>query len=638
VWAAKPGRPVTFGDRHPKLLPKGHWLPKGRWLPEAVWAQRHRGLTILLWIHVPALFLFALVRGYGAASALLVSIILIPAGIIACASRLSRNVRSASTSLGLVLGASLFVHLAGGATEAHFMFFVVLALLTLYQTWLPLLVALAYVVVEHGVIGALDPRGVYNNPSAIHHPWLYALLHGSFILAASFANIMSWRLTEYEAWHDSLTGLVNRTYFLDSLGRMLERRRGLTAIVFIDLDNFKDANDGFGHEVGDQLLRTISVRLQGALRSGDVLARLGGDEFAVALTGLESRFEARAAASRILATVIQPVRINGVTLTPSGSVGLAFPEVGDSAAILLRNADLAMYAAKRRGGARVAEYEPAMHALTLQRTELEAELRVALDEGQFVVFYQPIFELATHELVGTEALVRWQHPTRGLLAPGAFIAAAEQSGLVVPLGAWVLETACQQTAEWHALRPDQAPIFISVNLAPRQLLDRTLVTSVAQTLLEAGLDASSLCLEITEGSVIADFDAAMPVLNALRRLGVSLALDDFGTGYSSLSYLKQLPVSSVKIDQSFISDLDSENGDCEIVKAIISLAHTMGLSVTAEGVEARSQLDILNTMGCERGQGYLLGRPMAAAALTPQLGAQAPERLPATQPAKPASP
>jgi diguanylate cyclase (GGDEF)-like protein len=601
------------------------FLPKGRWLPQEVWAQRHRGLTALLWANIPALFLFGIVRGYGPSSALVASVILIPAGLIGSASRLSRNVRSASTSLGLVIGVSLFVHLAGGATEAHFMFFVILALLTLYQTWLPLLVALGYVIVEHGVMGALDPRAVYNDPSAIHHPWLYALLHGSFILAASVANILSWRLTEHEAWHDGLTGLVNRTFFLDSLSQTLQRRRGLTAIVFIDLDNFKDANDGFGHEVGDLLLQALSRRLQRALRSGDTLARLGGDEFAVALCDLESRAEARAAAERILATVNQTARINGVTLSPSGSVGLAFGEQSDSAADLLRNADLAMYEAKRKGGGRVAEYKPEMHAETLRRTELEAELRVAFDEGQFVVYYQPIFELTTLELVGTEALVRWQHPTRGLLAPGEFIAAAEQSGLIVPLGAWVLETACRQTARWHALRPDKAPIFISVNLAPRQLLDRTLVTTVAETLFEAGLDASSLCLEITEGSVIQDFDAALPILNALRVLGISLALDDFGTGYSSLSYLKRLPVSSVKIDQSFISDLEGDTGDCEIVRAIVSLAHTMGLSVTAEGVETQAQLDILRAMGSEHAQGYVLGRPGAPEMLT-ELFAAAPPR------------
>jgi diguanylate cyclase len=602
---------------------RSRFLPRGRWLPHEVWAQRHRGLTILLWLNIPALFLFGIVRGYEPSSALLASIILIPAGLIASSSWLSRNVRSASTSLGLVFGVSLFVHLAGGATEAHFAFFVVLALLTLYQTWLPLLVALGYVVVEHGVMGAIDPRGVYNDPSAIHHPWLYALLHGGFILAASFANILSWRLTEHEAWHDGLTGLVNRTFFLDSLGQTLRRGRGLTAIIFIDLDNFKDANDGFGHDVGDLLLQVLSHRLQGVLRAGDTLARLGGDEFAVALCGLANRAEARTAAQRVLETVNQPARINGMTLTPSGSLGLAFGQDGDSAADLLRNADLAMYEAKRQGGGRVAEFESSMHTETLRRTELEAELRVALDERQFVVYYQPIFEVGSWKLVGTEALVRWQHPTRGLLAPGEFIAAAEQSGLVVALGAWVLETACRQTAEWHAMRPDQAPIFLSVNLAPRQLLDRTLVTTVAQALFEAGLDAASLCLEITEGSVIADFDAALPVLNALRVLGVSLALDDFGTGYSSLSYLKRLPVSSVKIDRSFIADLEGDTGDCEIVRAIISLAHTMGLSVTAEGVETRAQLHILETMGSDHAQGYVLGRPAAAAPLTGELFAGA---------------
>jgi diguanylate cyclase (GGDEF)-like protein len=601
------------------------FLPQGRRLSPEVWAQRHRGLTIWLWLNFPALYIFAVVRGYGTASALLAACVLIPTAMVASSARLSRNLRSASTSLGLVLGASLFVHLAGGATEAHFIFFVILASLTLYQAWLPLLVALAYVVIEHGVIGALDPRGVYADSTAIAHPWRYALIHGGFVLAASFANILSWRLTEHEAWHDGLTGLANRTYFLQTLDLSLASRgRGLAAVIFIDLDNFKDANDAFGHDVGDLLLQSLSKRLRGTLRAEDLLARLGGDEFAIALRDLESRDEARAAAQRILVAIGMPVVINGVTLTPETSLGLAFATVDDSAAGLLRNADLAMYEAKRKGGGRVEEFAPVLYAVALRRTELEAELRVALAEQQFVVHYQSIVDLTTNELVGTEALVRWQHPTRGLLFPAEFIGAAEQSGLVVPLGVWVLKTACRQTAAWHALRPDHAPLYVSVNLAPRQLLDRTLVATVAESLCDAGLDASALCLEITEGSVIKDFGAALPVLNALRKLGVSLALDDFGTGYSSLSYLKQLPVNSVKIDRSFIADLTSDTGDSEIVRAIVGLAHTMGLSVTAEGVETVEQLELLRAMKSDHAQGYVLGRPSPAETLNASMAAVRP--------------
>jgi diguanylate cyclase (GGDEF)-like protein len=388
-------------------------------------------------------------------------------------------------------------------------------------------------------------------------------------------------------------------------------------VLFIDLDNFKDANDAFGHDVGDQLLQALSQRLQRLLRTGDVLARLGGDEFAVAFAGVANPDDGRDAAQRILSAFNDPVRVADVTLSSGASLGMAFADADtETGADLLRNADLAMYEAKRNGGGRIAEYQPILHTVALRRTELEAELRYALDHGQFLVHYQPIFELTTGRLIGTEALVRWQHPSRGLVPPLEFISAAEQSGLIVPLGTWVLRTACRQTAEWQARHPDQAPMSISVNLSPRQLLDRTLVATVADALHDAGLDAASLCLEVTEGSVITDFEATMPTLHALRALGVSLALDDFGTGYSSLSYLRQLPVNSVKIDRSFVSDLGDNAANSQIVMAIIDLAHALGMSVTAEGAETQEQLATLRAMHSDHAQGYVLGRPLSSTGTT----------------------
>jgi diguanylate cyclase (GGDEF)-like protein len=611
----------VFGKRR---FRRPWFLPEGRRLADEVWAQRHRGLTWLLWAHLPALFAFGLFRGYSAGSAALqVCVLALPAGV-AMAPQLSRNVRSSSTSIGLVLAASIMVHLAGGSTEAHFQFFVILAFLTLYQAWLPFLLALFYVVVEHGVIGTVDPRAVYNDPSAIHHPWEFAAIHGGFVLAACFGNVLSWRLTEQEALHDALTGLPNRAFFLESLTNALDgRNRSETAVLFLDLDNFKDANDAFGHDVGDLLLCALSQRLQGVLRVGDLLARLGGDEFAVALCNTADHDQGRAAADRVLAAFAEPVRIADLTLSSSVSVGLAFAEPDtESATDLLRNADLAMYEAKRDGGARVAEYRPMLHTVALRRTELEGELRDALAQDQFVIHYQPIFALASGELIGTEALVRWEHPTRGLVPPVEFITAAEQSGLIVPLGAWILKSACRQTARWQSAYPDRPPLSVSVNLSPRQLLDRTLVAMVAETLHETGLDPASLCLEITEGSVIKDFDATMPTLHALRTLGVSLALDDFGTGYSSLSYLRQLPVNTVKIDRSFVSDLGGETSNAQIVLAIIELAHALGISVTAEGAETQRQLDSLRAMRSDHAQGYVLGRPVASDDLAAVLAAQ----------------
>ena len=633
----RPDRPVTLPDHQVSddldapLSP--HWgqrrlwfLPEGRQLSEQVWQQRHRWLTRLLWAHVPALFVFALVRGFSPISATAQVAVLVVPALVAMASSLSRNVRSASTSIGLVVGASVLVHLSGGSIEAHFQFFVILAFLTLYQAWLPFLLALLYVVVEHGLVGALAPNAVYNNPNDIAHPWKYALIHGGFVLAASTANLLSWRLTEQEALHDGLTGLPNRVFLLDALSKTLSGRgRSHTAVLFVDLDNFKDANDAFGHHVGDALLQSLSRRLQREMRAGDLLARLGGDEFAIVLTEVPSHDAARVIAQRVLDAFHRPLTIGELPMSSSASIGIAFADHStECAADLLRNADLAMYEAKREGGGQVAEYKPILHTVALRRTELEAELRVALERDEFLLHYQPIVNLSTEQLVGTEALVRWQHPTRGLLGPMEFITAAELSGLIIPLGTWVLRTACQQTADWQRRDPDRAPLTVAVNLSPRQLVDRTLVATVAEALHDSGLDASSLCLEITEGSVIKDFEATMPTLNALRTLGVSLALDDFGTGYSSLSYLKQLPVNSVKIDRSFVGDLDTDNPNAQIVLAIIDLAHALGMSVTAEGAETPTQLSTLKAMQSDQAQGYLLGRPMAKNALTEVLDSRPP--------------
>ncbi|MBV9369847.1 MAG: EAL domain-containing protein [Frankiales bacterium] len=613
---------VAAADERRPRWRRPAFLPEGRRLSDEVWQQRHRWLTCLLWLHVPGLLLFGLARGLNPTWVFAQVGLLVPAGLVAMCPRFGRNVRSASTSVGLVIAASVLVHLSGGTIEAHFQFFVILAFLTLYQAWLPFLLALAYIVGEHGIVGALDPRAVYNSPSQIAHPWRWAAIHGVFVLAASTANVWSWRLTEQEALHDGLTGLPNRVFLLDALEKLLRGSgRTTTAVLFVDLDNFKDANDAFGHRVGDDLLIALSHRLQRLLRGGDILARLGGDEFAVVLSNVPDLDAAHAAGARLLTVFEEPVRIGDVTLAAGASVGVAIGDADTSAADLLRNADLAMYEAKRDGGGRIADYRSVLHVAAVRRAELEAELRVALAEEQFVLHYQPIVDLKTKSVVGTEALVRWQHPTRGLVGPADFITAAEQSGLIIPLGVWVIRQACIQTAKWQQENPDASPLTVSVNLSPRQLLDRTLVGSVACALHESGLDPASLCLEITEGSVIKDFDATMPTLNALRTLGVSLALDDFGTGYSSLSYLQRLPVTTVKIDRSFIGDLDTDNPNGQIVLAIIELAHALGMSVTAEGAETLEQLEVLRAMRSDQAQGYVLGRPMPPNSLPPVVSA-----------------
>jgi EAL domain-containing protein (putative c-di-GMP-specific phosphodiesterase class I) len=363
------------------------------------------------------------------------------------------------------------------------------------------------------------------------------------------------------------------------------------------------------------------------------LARVGGDEFAIVLTDPAAdptdKSSHRSAARRILTAFEHPVQVGSLTLTSSASVGLAFADQHtSSAADLLRNADLATCAAKRDGGGRVAEYKPILHTAALRRTQLEAELRVALHRGEFLLHYQPIVALPSESLIGTEALIRWQHPTRGLLAPAEFITAAEQSGLIVSLGAWVLRTACRQTADWQLTDPGRAPLNVAVNLspraAPRQHPRRHRRPSTPRQPARRG----SLCLEITETAVLENHESTLPTLNALRKLGVSLALDDFGTGYSSPSYLKQAPDDSVKIDQSFVADLDDDEQSPRIVHAIIELGHAMGLSVTAEGTETDAQLTALKAMHCDRAQGYLLSRPMTDLALTDILVQQPPAAHP----------
>jgi EAL domain-containing protein (putative c-di-GMP-specific phosphodiesterase class I) len=284
--------------------------------------------------------------------------------------------------------------------------------------------------------------------------------------------------------------------------------------------------------------------------------------------------------------------------------------------------------AKSAGGSQFAEYQPQLHKAALDRTELREQLRSGLENDEFIVYYQPIFDLASGWLVGTEALVRWNHPMRGMVSPAEFIPAAEESGLIVGLGTWVLATACRQTAIWQAARCGAAPLSVSVNLSPRQLTDPSLVSQVAEILCDAGLDASALCLEVTETAVITDFAATAPTLHDLRALGVSLALDDFGTGYSSLSYLKQLPVNSVKIDSSFVSDLGADTPNAQIVDATIKLAHALGMSVTAEGIETTAEREALRAMNCDRAQGYLLGRPVDAQGMRGLLDREASRDLP----------
>ncbi len=835
---------------------------------------------MVLWLHVPGLFLFSLTRGETLLHSVVESSFVAGFAVVATVQRSHRRTSTAVAALGLFTCSAVLVHLSGGVIEMHFHYFVMVGIVTLYQDWKAFLMAIGYVVFQHGLAGALVPATVYNHQSAIDHPWQWAGVHGLFIMGMSAAGIASWKLNEaliqatadreeqlaeaqevaklgswewdvstgevtlsrelyrlmgvdpedftpspdailsllhpddrdalatemhrsldtgtsyahdfrgmvsdgslrwlhargavtawdaksasvmsgtmqdvtvrkqaeaevhdalsllgatlnstadgilvvdlqgritssnqkftemwrvpdsvlasgadsrvlafvveqlqdpdsflekvrelyslpeaeshdtlefadgrvferystpqrvegvvvgrvwsfrdvterhrledelaHQAFHDSLTGLANKALFRNRVEHGLARttRRGtLLAVLFLDLDNFKTVNDSLGHTVGDELLVAVAKRLEGCLRTMDTAARLGGDEFAVLLEDLGSRVEAMSVADRLITASAKPFGAAGREVFVGASIGVAFSEGDLSSDQLLRNADLAMYRAKACGKGRVETFEVEMHAAAVERLELEADLRRALVGDELVLHYQPVVALDTGVIAGMEALVRWNHPERGLLPPSLFIPLAEETGLVQELGRQVLFEACRQTRLWQIDHPNDPPLEVNVNLSPHQLAQEGLLEQVAGALESSGLPASSLVLEITEGVMMGDTEATIRRLGCLKALGVSLAVDDFGTGYSSLSYLQRLPIDVLKIDRAFVAAIDSTDDEATLPRAIVSLAQALGLRCIAEGVETAAQLDILTRLGCDRAQGYYLCTPTHGEAL-----------------------
>ena len=468
------------------------------------------------------------------------------------------------------------------------------------------------------VVGSYRPGRVYSQSEQS------ALLN--------FADHVSLALTDAktldavrQAFHDALTGLPNRALFLDRLEHALARARRAKAtltVLFVDLDRFKLINDTLGHAAGDELLVQAAQRLRASVREADTPARFGGDEFAVLLEDDTHTADAIQVAQRVIDALKVPFDVRDREAFVSASVGIATSHAGqEDAADLLRNADVAMYRAKQEGSGTYHVFEPGMQVALMERLELEADLQRAVEQQEFSVVYQPIMSLEKPVMSGFEALVRWSHPTRGMVSPADFIPLAEETGLILPIGHWVLNEACRQAAQWQLEYPADPPRTVSVNLSARQLRQAGLVQEVDGALAASRLDPRLLVLEITESLLIQDTEATIAKLRELKGLGVHLAIDDFGTGYSSLSYIRQLPVDILKVDKSFIDAVHESPEASAVARVIIRLGRTLNLRTVAEGIEESAQVEALRAMQCQLGQGYLFAKPLSSAELEQLLSA-----------------
>ena len=430
----------------------------------------------------------------------------------------------------------------------------------------------------------------------------------------------------YLAYHDSLTGLPNNRLFKDRLRQGIahaSRNKKMLAVMFLDLDRFKLINDTMGHGIGDKLLQVTSDRLTEALRRTDSVAmnksavlntsvaRLGGDEFTIMLEDVDSTKSVSRVADRLIQSISQPIMLDDQEVYTSTSIGISvFPNDGDDVDVLLKNADAAMYYAKEQGRSNYQFFDKSMNESSVEQLILENSLRKAITNGELCLYYQPQVSVVSSKLVGMEALIRWKHPEKGFISPGVFIPVAEETGMIMEIGEWVIKEACRQAAEWQ--NKGYVPTRISVNVSAKQLKDERLSDIIASNIFDSGLEAKYLGIELTESAIILEPELALARLQNIKSIGVKLSLDDFGTGYSSLSYLKRFPIDTLKIDQAFIRDVKVDHEDAALVKAIIAMAHGLGMDVVAEGVELQEQLEFLGANACDTIQGYLFSRPLPA--------------------------
>jgi diguanylate cyclase (GGDEF)-like protein len=601
-----------------RLTRLAEWLPHGRVLPEGDFGRRHRAIRWILVLH-SAVFAgiawglpLVTADARSAAEPMVASTLL---GVLALAAgnrRWSLSARATVATLGLLVAAAAVVHLSSGRVEAHFHFFVVLGLIALYQDWRLVQLAVAFVFLHHGVVGALAPEQVFGEHT--RGPPLWAAIHVAYVLSLGGTLAVSWRCAERQALRDDVTRLPNARHFVADVRRalMAENRRGThVAVLRVHVTGLPAVHDALGSDARDTVLLEIAERLQSSVRNGDVVAHAGAGTFDVLVADVVATEEAIRVSARLRAALEQPVSVDDTRVLLTATVGIATASAGADGERLVRDADIAMHAARARCAGH-AVFSPEMHDAVARRVTLAGKLVGAEDRGELRLHYQPVVDMATGAVVGFEALVRWCHPELGMVPPAHFIPAAEEvPASIIAVGRWVIDEAVRQAAAWARRHPDP-PRTIGVNLSARQLDDPELPAVVEEALARNGLAPDRLVLEVTESAVLHDVDAAMATLSRLRALGVHVALDDFGTGCSSLTHLLRLPIDVVKIDRTFVAELPDDREALELTTAICDLAGRLGIEVVAEGIELPHQAAALRALGCTLGQGYHFGRPASA--------------------------
>jgi diguanylate cyclase (GGDEF)-like protein len=608
-------------------------IPRGDTLPPEVWERRHRWLLRVLWAHAGAVPLLALALGRPPGYAIAYAAPVVAVALLARFVPGGHRGRAAMTALGLMTSSAVLVHMSHGQIEAHFHFFVMVALLTLYEDWAPLLACFGYVVLDRGMLGVLDGHAVYQHSKS---PLTWAAVHVGFVAVAGGVTVVVERLHAdvraeqrassdellHVASHDPLTGLANRELLTVRLREAVAEivpGEGLVAVLEIGLDNFKLINDAFGHDEGDRVMNEAAARMRSELRMADTLGRMGGDEFIAVCRAVDDRSDAHVIAARISRALDEPFVIRGNTRILTCSVGIAVAtSVDDDPDGLIRSADAACYQAKSNGRSRIQLADDQTLTSADHRLSIERELQLAVREQGLSLHYQPIVDLRTGAVPGVEALARWVHPARGIIRAADFIPVAETAGLSVPIGQWVLREACAQAARWRMAFPRRAPLKVFANVSPSEVTHPMFLETVRSAVAEASLAPGILMLELTEHALMEE-RGALEALVAVQKLGVGIVLDDFGKGHSSLSHLASFPVEVLKLDQSFISGARGSEGAGPILEAVVRMAGGLGLPVVAEGIETASQLETLRAHGYEFGQGYYFMRPEPAESLIPLL-------------------